>query len=168
VILQLRTAVSCWSCWVDGGGLVVVVCLCGLSACLQCQCPSAVLFGQYQSVYLSQFIQHHRDTHIHQLHILYQSPAAGIASPWKLPSTVKSAQHSLNTPSVGAFRSEPSSHTCPPPPPLLLLLLFIHQYHYHLLASHYFTLNGHLDYQEDITAASVLRPPPSATTTAIA
>jgi hypothetical protein len=78
-------------------------------------------------------LQHHRP-HIHQLHIQYQSPAAGIASPWKLPSTVKSAQHSLNTPSVGAFRSLRAllllTHL---PAAAALLLLFIHQYHYHLL-----------------------------------
>lgn len=60
------------------------------------------------------------------------------------------------------MEQQPSSHTCPPPPPPLLLS--IHQYHYSAHhRPHYFSLNGHLDQQEDITAASVLRPPPSAT-----
>lgn len=152
VILQLRVDVS----WVGGVGIC-------LSACLSVRIPVEIIIPVATTVIviILPATPPHSHSHSPASHLIAQSPATGIASPWKLPSTVKSAQHSLNTPSVGAFRSEPS-HT-----PARRRRCYCYSFT-STTTTHYFYLNGHLDIYEDITAASVLRPPPSTTTAAAA
>ena len=154
VILQLRLDVS----WVGG----VSVCLSGCSYTRQDNNNTTVSTSTIAVIIIIILLAASPPhSHSQASHYIIQSPAAGIASPWKLPSTVKSAQHSLNTPSVGAFRSEPS-HT-----PARRRRCYCYSFT-STTTTHYFYLNGHLDIYEDITAASVLRPPPSTTTAAAA
>ena len=146
MILQLRLDVS----WVGG----VSVCLSGCPYTRQDNNNTTVSTSTIAVIIIIILLAASPPhSHSQASHYIIQSPAAGIASPWKLPSTVKSAQHSLNTPSVGAFRSEPS-HT-----PARRRRCYCYSFT-STTTTHYFYLNGHLDIYEDITAASVLRPPP--------